>query len=293
VGTLIIKTGVIVDRKFSVVTTFNQKGYDQYGSKMIDTFLTNWPGTIDLYVYAEDCQINQVHDRLHVIDFHAAVPALVAFKSRYRDDDRANGRLATGPANKKGKQPGIGFRWDAMRFCHKVYAVCDHGKQRLSDVMFWMDADTVCHSPVTLDFINTNVPLDVSVAYLGRKYNFSECGLYALDLAQEATQQFLFRFQNYYDDAENQLFKEQEYNDCWVFDRCREQIQTQFPSWRQLNWSENFTKQQEGHPLINSVWGAVLDHLKGERKIYGFSGDRVTRNEDYWLSRSQVWESAK
>jgi hypothetical protein len=27
----------------------------------------------------------------------------------------------------EGKQPGIGFRWDAIRFSHKVYAVCHTG----------------------------------------------------------------------------------------------------------------------------------------------------------------------
>ena len=41
----------------------------------------------------------------------------------------------------------------------------------------------------------------------------------------------------------------------------------------------------EGHPLINSEWGAYLDHLKGGRKAQGRSKDRdllVPRTEAYW-----------
>jgi hypothetical protein len=40
--------------KYAVVTTFNASGYDRYASRMIDTFLQNWPKEIDLYVYTED-----------------------------------------------------------------------------------------------------------------------------------------------------------------------------------------------------------------------------------------------
>ena len=43
----------------------------------------------------------------------------------------------------------------------------------------------------------------------------------------------------------------------------------------------------EGHPLINSQWGAFLDHLKGKRKDTGKSLKTdlvVERNEQYWKS---------
>ena len=40
--------------KKAVVTTFNQSGYNKYGSRMIQSFIQNWPTDIILYVYAED-----------------------------------------------------------------------------------------------------------------------------------------------------------------------------------------------------------------------------------------------
>jgi hypothetical protein len=274
-----------MSRKFSVVSTFNQSGYDKYASRMIDTFLQNWPEDVHLYVYAEDCKVRQKHERLHVYDFHKTVPELVAFKQRWGDDPKARGMVPQGPTNNKGKAPGIGFRWDAIRFCHKIYAVCHHAKQHLSDVMFWMDADMVCHSPVTTDFIESQIPKPYGIAFIGRRKKFTECGLYALDLTDKSTNRFVQQFQGAYDDGS--IFQMKEWNDCWVFDRIREQVQIQNPKWQQLNWTKNFVLQGEGHPLINTAWGAYLDHLKGRRKDTGKSNAKdlvVTRNETYWRS---------
>lgn len=272
-------------RKITVVTTFHRAGYEKYGSRMIDTFLANWPDSIDLWVYAEDCKISQQHQRLKVVDFHSAVPALVAFKQRWGNDPKARGLVALGPPDRKGKQPGIGFRWDAIRFSHKVYAVCDHARRDASDLMLWMDADMVCHSPITQDFIESQIPVPYGIAFLGRAKKFTECGLYALNLQDIATQSFVDQFQAAYDDGS--IFGMAEWNDCWVFDRIRERVQAQFPDWRQLNWTAGFSKQGEGHPLINTAWGAYLDHLKGRRKDSGrsSSGDLVVaRSETYWAS---------
>jgi hypothetical protein len=41
----------------------------------------------------------------------------------------------------------------------------------------------------------------------------------------------------------------------------------------------------EGHPLINTAWGAYLDHLKGKRKETGRSAAKdliQPRSESYW-----------
>ena len=269
--------------KFSVVTTFHAQGYHAYAGRMIDTFLANWPQEIDLYVYDEHGVVTQRHDRLHVIDYAQQVPALTAFKNKWKDDARARGLIATGPVDRKGKQPGIGFRWDAIRFSHKVYAVCDHAR-RAADIMFWMDADMVCHSPISLDFIAAQIPPEVGLAFLGREKKFTECGLYAVNMRQPSTRSFIDQFQGAYDDGS--IFEMSEWNDCWVFDRIRERVQQQDPAWRQLNWSAGLIR-GEGHPLINTAWGAYLDHLKGRRKETGRSNTKdllVPRTERYWSS---------
>ena len=270
-------------RKFSVVTTFHKAGYDKYGSRMIDTFLANWPQEVHLYVYAEDCEVTQSAPNLTVYDFHSRVPALVAFKDRYRDDPRANGKLPMGPANSKGKQRGIGFRWDAVRFSHKIYAICDAARTSL-DTIFWMDADMVCHSPITLETLDRLMPTTADIAFLGRSNKYTETGLWAINMSNSANILFMQWMQEAYDNAETGVLAMQEFHDCWVFDRTRERLQAQVPTWRQLNWSAQFVM-GEGHPLINTEWGAYLDHLKGNRKDTGRSKIKdlvVNRDEGYW-----------
>jgi len=43
--------------KISVVTTFNQSGYEKYGRNMINSFIKNWPEEVTLYAYSENCQV--------------------------------------------------------------------------------------------------------------------------------------------------------------------------------------------------------------------------------------------
>lgn len=275
-----------MSRKFSVVTTFHPEGYNKYARRLIDTFLVNWPKEVTLVAYPQDCTVAQTADNLIVRDLHSSIPELVAFKKQWGNDPRARGEVAMGPADRKGKQPGIGFRWDAIRFSHKVYAVCHAARNTDADVLFWMDADMVCHTPITLDFIERQIPEDVGLAFLGREKKFTECGLYAMNLRDPVTQMWLKEFQRAYDSG--RLMTMAEWNDCWVFDETRKETQIKNHSWRQLNWSEGLIK-GEGHPLINTAWGTYLDHLKGRRKDTGRSHAKdliVPRSESYWSSAS-------
>ena len=45
--------------KYAVVTTFHAKGYEQYAQKFIKTYIQSWPTSVNLYVYAEDCEISE------------------------------------------------------------------------------------------------------------------------------------------------------------------------------------------------------------------------------------------
>jgi hypothetical protein len=102
-----------------------------------------------------------------------------------------------------------------------------------------------------------------------------------MNLRSTVVQNFLREFQRMYDDAENGIFTLAEWHDSFVFDAVRTKFRNQL---RELNWSQGIVK-GEGHPLINSEWGAYLDHLKGARKEYGRSTQndlKVKRTEAYW-----------
>jgi len=275
--------------KISIVTTFHEAGLKEYGQRMINTFCENWPKEVTLHIYPESCN-PAIRDHSHVtLKRLEEIPELIAFKNRWRDVPKANGDVSADPIRSRRKDSGKGFKWHAVRFAHKVYAIFDCAKETDADVLVWMDADTICHSPITMQDLYRMIPADSELCYLGRKGKYSECGLYAMNLRSPNVQAFLKEFQRVYDDAENGIFQLDEWHDSFVFDAVR----IKFPQMRQLDWAAHLhdlrpssgSSSGEGHPLINSEWGAWLDHLKGGRKKLGRSKRedlKVIRTEAYW-----------
>lgn len=265
--------------KYAVVTTFHAKGYEQYAQKFINTYLKTWPHSINLHAYTEDCKISETAANLIVRDLHSSSQPLVNFKNRWRNVPKANGDVSQDPIRSKRRDAGKGFKWDALRFSHKVYSIFHCAANCDADILIWMDADMICHSPITENIITSLIPEEKDLCFLGREGKFSECGLYSINLRRPQAKKFLTRFQEYYDDAENGIFTLDEWHDSFVFDAVRKDVPM-----NELDWAKGMIK-GEGHPLINSAWGGYLDHLKGKRKEYGKSliTDLViNRNEGYW-----------
>lgn len=275
--------------KIAVVTTFHEQGLHQYAQRMIDSFCQNWPQEILLHIYPEMCNpaiSNHQHVTLKRLE---EVSELMAFKTQWRDVPKANGDVSGDPVRSLRKDAGKGFKWHAVRFAHKVYAIFDCARTTDADILVWMDADTICHSPITMQNIQRMIPQNIELCYLGRKGKYSECGLYALNLRSPNVQSFLREFQRMYDSAETGIFQLAEWHDSFVFDAVR----AKFPHMQQLDWAAHLhnlkphagSSAGEGHPLINSDWGAWLDHLKGGRKKLGRSKSedlKIARSEPYW-----------
>ena len=275
--------------KYAVVTTFHEAGLRQYGQRMIDTFCQNWPAEVTLHIYPENC-VPMVADSSRVtVKKLEEVDGLMAFKNRWKGIPKANGDVSADPVRSKRRDSGKGFKWHAVRFAHKVYAIFDCAKRTDADILIWMDADTICHSPITVQDLHRMIPTDSELCCLGRKGKYSECGLYSINLRSKNIQNFLKEFQLMYDDAEQGIFLLEEWHDSFVFDAVR----VKFPQMQQLDWAAHLhnlkphprSSTGEGHPLINSDWGAWLDHLKGSRKNLGRSKQedlKVQRTEAYW-----------
>ena len=262
--------------KYTVITTFNADGYAKYGQRMIQTFLQNWP--VNLVVYAEECSVQETAPNLVVRDI-SVVNELTTFKQQWQGVPKANGDVSADPIRSKRKDAGKGFKWDAVRFSHKVYSIFHCAKNTDTDWLIWMDADTVCHSPISVDDLSRLCPADKDLCFLGRRGKYTECGLYAMNLCSQRTRDFLTQFQRYYDEAEQGIFTLAEWHDSFVFDAVRAHHPLV-----ELDWSGHLIS-GEGHPLINSDWGAWLDHLKGDRKTLGKSKPKdlkVQRSENYW-----------
>jgi hypothetical protein len=243
---------------------------------MIQSFLSNWPSNVILIVYAEGCTVVESAPNLIVRNLEQ-VSEIVNFKNIWGKVPKANGDVSTDPIRSKRRDAGKGFKWDAVRFAHKVYSIFDAARRSNSDYLLWMDADMVCHSPITTERLDQLCTKDL--CFLGRRGKYTECGLYAMNLNSDRTHEFLKRFQEYYDQAESGIFTLAEWHDSFVFDAVRKQCHL-----KEQDWSSHIIS-GEGHPLINSEWGAYLDHLKGARKQLGRSKItdlKINRTESYW-----------
>jgi len=223
--------------------------------------------------------VTESSPHLAVHNLEQVSPELVAFKTQWRGVPEANGDVSADPIRSRRRDAGKGFKWDAVRFAHKVYSIFHCAKHTDTDWLIWMDADTVCHSPITTEDLERLCPGTTDLCFLGRRGKFSECGLYAMNLRSPATQLFLQKFQQMYDHAEQGIFDLAEWHDSFVFDAVRQKVKL-----NELDWSSHLIT-GEGHPLINSDWGAYLDHLKGKRKTTGRSPAtdlKVQRTEAYW-----------
>ena len=269
----------------SIVTTFHKGGLDSYAQTMLDSFAKQWPKEIKLYAYAEDCTPVVNAENIVVKDLHASSPELVAFKNKWRNVPKANG---IPPEDIKARRPRDWhkeFKWHAIRFAHKVYSIFACAKECNTDKLMWMDADMVCHSPIDMKRIHEILLPAYDICYVGRDNKWPECGLYSVNLKSPKGQEFLTEFQRVYDEAEEGIFQMAEWHDSFVFEEVRKKLQPHC-----LNWGQGIIR-GEGHPLINSVWGAYLDHLKGGRKQLGKSKPsdlRITRTEEYWKD-SHLW----
>ena len=273
-----------------VLTTFHQPGLEKYGQRFLDSFAQQVDKRIKLLVYAENCNpVNPNPDQIKILDAIDSLPKLVAFKNRWKDIPKANG---IPPDDIKARRPRDWhkeFKWDAIRFANKTYAVYD-AVQRSKDWCVWMDADTYVHSPLDYNSFLNLLPSDCWITYVGRgkgSQTWPECGFYGLNLNHPVCNEFMKEFERMYEDAENGIFTLEEWHDSYVFGHILNKMKLDFPS--VLDYSANIYNNTAktgggGHPLINSELGKWLDHLKGARKKEGRS-----RNKDLMQSRQEAY----
>ena len=271
----------------TVVSTFHQPVYKLYGKRFLESFSKNIDKDINLLLYAEDCAPVVDDDRITVLDQKQSLPKLVAFKERWKNEPKANGKC---PPEIKARRPRDWhkeFKWDAIRFANKVYAVFDAAQRCNSDWIVWMDADTFVHSPFPYNAFKNLLPDRAWLAYMGRGKKWPECGFYGINLRNEIGLEFLQEFEHVYEHAEYGIFRMEEWHDSYVFDEVLKKIKRKYPNGIINNISGNLVN-GEGHPIINSELGAYLDHLKGDRKQIGKSNkprDLISpRKESYWTN---------
>jgi hypothetical protein len=276
-------------KNITLVTTFHKPGLDLYAQRFLDSFALHIDKRIKLLVYAEDCNpVNPDPEQITIFDAKKELPKLTAFKDKWGNVPKANGKCPF--PEKRPRDYHKEFKWNAVRFANKIYAVLD-ACNKSTDWCVWIDADTFVHSDWSYGDFCKLLPDDMWLTYVGRgkgSQTWPECGFYGMNLKSDICLQFLNVLEQYYENAENGIFTLDEWHDSYVFGVILKQTKQYYSNC--LDYSaEMYVKTAKtgggGHPLINCVLGKWIDHLKGDRKMSGKSKPKdmiANRPEGYW-----------
>lgn len=231
---------------FDAVTTYARHHWDSHASRCVHTFSDHWSGVALRALLDEQLE--------------EQVDWLPAFKARHA------------------RRPTDNYRFDAVRFSHKVAAIAIALDCGTSDVLVWLDADCVTHAPVDAEWLSGLLG-DADFGYLRRTRKYPECGFMLLR-RNDAGRNFWAEVVDLY--RTDELFSLREWHDSYAIEKIRA-ARDLAGLLRCVSLSGD--AENTGHPLVNGPLGAKLDHLKGKRKETGSShaSDLVAqRTEQYW-----------
>ena len=227
------------------VTTCSKAGFDEYGHRLLETF-DNAPGR--MIWYADDIEIS--HPRIT----QKHIPkAMTAFHGRYSSYEP------------------VSWRWDVVKFAHKVYAVVDAFADH-DGLGIWIDADTVIHKKIPEGTLEQFLPSGMFMSMFKRAGMYTETGFWMMDCSHEAKQKFLDAWIAWY---ESDRFKAlSEWHDCMTLDAT-------VRAFEKHGLIETFSlsgkHERQMHPMASSPLGEWFDHCKGPRKSTGVSPENKYR----------------
>ena len=300
--------------KIKVITSYKPGTWEKYAERCVKSIIEHWPDGTAINIYHEDPQPETamfLNPRVKWIDIHQVQPDLVAFKNKHKNDPVACGELqeidggVRRPKDFNGNDKNKGsFLFDAVRFSNKVFCVTHSIKTSVEkeyDYVIWLDADTYTFRPMPREFLESLLPSDTMLTYLGRENpqkndggKYPECGFVGYNLRHPDIQNFAGDWEDIY--RSDQVFGLLEWHDSYVF-------------WHLSKWYREhkkikindigYWKGVKGHHVfINSELGLYIDHFKGKRKNIGTSAKNDLRgsrsstdvsNVDYWKSVPSNW----
>ena len=277
-------------KHITVVTTFHQAGLDLYAQRFLDSFAKRVDDRIKLIAYAEKCEpINPNPQQITILSAEDNLSKLQQFKETWGSVPKANGIPPDDIKRRRPRDWHKEFKWHAVRFSNKVYAVFDACEKNKDSWVVWMDADSYIHSEWSYNDFEKLLPDNAYITYVGRgkgSQTWPECGFYGINLNHSAAHSFIKDFEQMYEEAENGIFKLEEWHDSYVFGELLKKYK-QFPShdYSAEMYMRHAKTGGGGHPLINGPLGKFMDHMKGGRKNKGKSAKKdimVDRKEEYW-----------
>jgi hypothetical protein len=228
---------------YETVTTFSKKGWEEYGKTFLDSYVKFWSFKIHVYWEGKDHPDGYPKDK-------------VCWHDLSKDTDRRS--FLETYADKTSKD----YRFNATRFCHKVYAFTDPKRKAKQSTKHWvwLDADVETTAPVSKQFLDSVCPAGFSGSYLGRKdWHHSELGFLSV---HKSAWSYLKHIRQEYNSGK--IFEYDEWHDSYIFDQIKDEH----------GWWYNIS---EGVPGMH-VWddcplGEVMIHKKGPLRKVGENSD--------------------
>ena len=240
---------------FEVVTTFNQDKHGYFSDKMLQTFDLYWKKSINLFAYIQNPKKSyNVGKNIKIIDFENISEKFNFFKFNYNHKE-LSAKIKS-------------YKFEAIRFAHKIYALKHHIEICKSNYLIWLDSDVISFKNIDEKFLSKLTDENIYFSYLGRKYiNFhSEAGFMIFNTKHKYHNEFWQLMSEMYDDGK--LFDEKEWHDSYIFDVVRSKLEKK--NMKTLDIS-TFGLNKGKDPLEvldNSVLGEFMKHLKGNRKQF-------------------------
>lgn len=262
---------------YTFVTSFSEKGYNEYARNMLESVVDKWnPSYFQLVAFYHDFDIESVNPpRSPCITYRNLndVEEMLEYRERMKLHDGTEG----------GKMP-YNWRLDAIKWCHKVFAMTELGFEmmdqeeklllgggvpELDNWMIWLDADTVTTKRLDMKEVQKWLPDKADLVHLGRKdVDYSETSFMGFNLSCHNTCSILADLRGCYTIGETVAYRE--WHDGFIFERLLNIYKAH--GMVVHNLSENAKGLSA---FTQSPLSEYFDHFKGnlKKKISGVAPD--------------------
>lgn len=257
--------------RIDAVTCYSLNGFRETGSLLVNGFIQFWPQEARLTVYVDDPIPKRELIRNPRVTYKILNQKdLMEFKERHRRNLEANG---LGKYTKNGEK---NYRYDAVRFSHKVFALFQFLEENETDLLIWLDGDSRTHSVIKVKDVLSWCPESKFAGYLARPWLYTETGFHIFNMSHPIAKDFLNTWKQYY--LDDSIFKLSMWTDCHTYDAAKSKFDDTL-------WHNLSPPIKNNHPFINGPLGQFMDHMKGPRKKKGTSHRKdlvVEINNAYW-----------
>jgi len=211
---------------YTFVTSFSKEGYESYAKHMLESIKEKWnPSQFKLIAYYHDFDIGDVpHPVCDTISYRNLndIEEMLEYRERMKQYDGTHG----------GK---IEYNWrlDAIKWCHKVYAMTDLAFEMIeqeekfitagveppeNNWLIWIDADTVATKRLDITQVKKWLPNKSDLVHLGRiDVDYSETSFMGFNLDCHNTCSLLADLRGAYTIGEVIAYRE--WHDGFIFER--------------------------------------------------------------------------